>query len=105
MTQITVSQALARLAEAHTDYSRLIEKRDYDIGLYKPDGVDKQTPHARDELYIVAAGSGEFLCDGESRAFAPGDALFVPEGVEHRFVEFSADFSAWVVFFGERPRA
>ena len=35
--------------------------------------------------------------------FQHGDAnvlLFVPAGVEHRFTTFSADFKAWVVFFG-----
>jgi hypothetical protein len=29
-----------------------------------------------------------------------GDALFVGSGIEHRFENFSADFSCWVVFWG-----
>lgn len=40
---------------------------------------------------------------------APGDFLFVPAGVEHRFEEFTDDLAVWVVFYGpdggERPRA
>ncbi len=102
MKGYTVSEALARLSSEKTDYMRLIEDATYDIGLYKPDGVDPQTPHSRDELYIVAAGTGEFVCDGKTRAFAPGDMLMVPAGVEHRFQNFSEDFSTWVVFFGVR---
>ncbi|MDQ3378133.1 MAG: cupin domain-containing protein, partial [Actinomycetota bacterium] len=30
----------------------------------------------------------------------PGDALFVPAGVEHRFENFTDDLVAWVVFYG-----
>jgi mannose-6-phosphate isomerase-like protein (cupin superfamily) len=81
---------------------RLIEDDTYDIGLYKPDGVDPQTPHNRDEVYIVAAGTGEFVCDGKTKAFAPGDMLIVSAGVAHRFQNFSENFSTWVVFFGAR---
>jgi len=33
-------------------------------------------------------------------AFAPGDMLFVPAKMEHRFEDFSADFATWVLFYG-----
>jgi hypothetical protein len=26
--------------------------------------------------------------------------LFVPAGMDHRFVNFSGDFAAWVIFYG-----
>ena len=32
--------------------------------------------------------------------FHDGDVLFVPAGVPHRFASFSAEFKAWVIFFG-----
>ena len=39
--------------------------------------------------------------DGERRhALEAGSFLFVPAGRTHRFVDFSSDFVAWVVFFG-----
>jgi mannose-6-phosphate isomerase-like protein (cupin superfamily) len=48
----------------------------------------------------VVSGSGTFL-HGETRVrFGPGDLLFVPAGVVHRFEEFSADFATWVLFYG-----
>jgi mannose-6-phosphate isomerase-like protein (cupin superfamily) len=99
----TIRQALGLLERTGKDFTRLIEKADFDIGFYKPERRDPQTPHARDELYVVAAGSGEFFCNGETRAFSQADVLFVPAGVEHRFRDFSTDFAAWVVFFGRRP--
>ena len=83
---------------------------------FAPNGHDPQTPHDRDELYIIASGTGVFMrandslplgddvslpLQGEERVpFGPGDALFVPAGTEHRFEEFSPDFATWIVFYG-----
>ncbi len=68
--------------------------------LYAPRGHDPQKPHDQDEVYVVAAGRGVFVC-GEARfSFGPGDFLFVPAGVVHRFEEFSDDLVLWVVFYG-----
>ena len=36
----------------------------------------------------------------ETVPFRPGDFLFVPAGVPHRFVGFDESFKAWVVFCG-----
>jgi mannose-6-phosphate isomerase-like protein (cupin superfamily) len=70
------------------------------LGLYAPPTEDTQGPHKQDEIYIVVSGSGEFVKNGERRSFGPNDAIFVEAGVEHRFENFSADFSTWVVFWG-----
>jgi mannose-6-phosphate isomerase-like protein (cupin superfamily) len=51
-------------------------------------------------LTQVVAGHGRFFCAGETRDFAPGELLFVPAGMEHRFLDFSDDFAAWVLFYG-----
>ena len=70
------------------------------VELYKPVGEDTQTPHTRDELYIVAAGNGTFAIEGDEFPFAEGDVIFVPAQAEHRFTSFSDNFSTWVIFFG-----
>ena len=67
---------------------------------YAPQGSDPQAPHDRDEVYIVARGRGFFVRGAERVAFGPGDMLFVPAGVEHRFEDFSDDFATWVMFYG-----
>ena len=68
--------------------------------LYTPRGHDPQTPHRRDEIYVVARGRG-FFFDGTSRCVVePGTFLFVPAGQEHRFEDFSDDFAVWVFFYG-----
>jgi mannose-6-phosphate isomerase-like protein (cupin superfamily) len=70
------------------------------VEMYAPQGVDPQQPHAQDELYFIQTGRGELVLQGERHSFAPGTAFFVPAGAEHRFENFSADFSTWVVFWG-----
>lgn len=70
------------------------------LGLYAPRGEDTQEPHLQDELYVIASGSGRFVKEGEAVAFGPNDVLFVEAGAEHRFVDFTPDFAAWVVFWG-----
>ena len=103
MDRITLTQAMEDVAGSGDTYARLFARADFDAGLYIPQGNDPQVPHKRDEVYIVARGSGTFFCDGERTPFGPGDFLFVGKGVEHRFEDFTGDFAVWVVFFGEAP--
>jgi len=32
--------------------------------------------------------------------FGPGDLLYVPAHMDHRFKTFSLDFKVWVIFYG-----
>ncbi len=71
-----------------------------EVELYAPRETDLQQPHTRDEVYVVAKGSGTFV-EGDQRVhFAPGDVLFVPAGVPHRFEDFTDDLAVWVMFYG-----
>ena len=70
------------------------------VEIFAPRGVDTQQPHTQDEIYVVARGTGEFVNGPVRHAFGPGDLLFVPAGVVHRFENFSDDFLVWVVFCG-----
>ena len=68
--------------------------------LYRPRGSDRQRPHTRDEVYVVANGEGLFF-DGNARhAVQSGSFIFVPAGQEHRFEQFSPDFAVWVFLYG-----
>lgn len=78
------------------------ERGELEIELYQPRGKDSQTPHTRDEVYVVVTGSGDFLCSGETKPFEAGDVLFAPAGADHRFLDFSDDLSLWVIFYGPK---
>jgi mannose-6-phosphate isomerase-like protein (cupin superfamily) len=70
------------------------------VELFAPRGVDTQTPHRRDEVYVIVRGQGFFVNGPDRHRFGPGDLLFVPAGVAHRFEEFSDDLAVWVIFYG-----
>lgn len=78
----------------------LFEHGTLQVKLYAPRGVDPQSPHSRDEIYVIALGAGWFVNGASRHRFAPHDVLFVPAGVVHRFEAFSDDFEAWVFFYG-----
>lgn len=100
MTVATALQAVA--ASGDERYGILLRHDTLEIGFYAPEGVDPQTPHDRDEVYVVHSGVGIFVRGDNEQPFGAGDVLFVPAGVEHRFRDFSEDFGTWVVFTG-RP--
>ena len=81
-------------------YAVAFEHGTLELGMYAPAGSDPQQPHDRDEVYVVMRGSGHFRNGDVVEAFGPGDALFVPAGVEHRFEDFTEDIQVWVVFYG-----
>ena len=70
------------------------------VELYAPRGHDPQTPHTRDEIYVVARGRGTFFGGSSRASFQPGDLLFVAAGVPHRFEDFTDDLAVWVLFYG-----
>jgi mannose-6-phosphate isomerase-like protein (cupin superfamily) len=70
------------------------------VGVYAPSGLDDQTPHEQDELYIVRRGSADFVKNGERSAVQADDLIFVEAGATHRFEALSQDFLTWVVFWG-----
>jgi hypothetical protein len=98
--RISEAEASRLLRELPSPFSVLFERGDVSVELYAPRGSDKQSPHTRDELYIIASGSGTFRRAEQVCAFEAGDVLFVPAHVEHRFESFSDDFKTWVIFFG-----
>ena len=99
--RLTIDNALRRLAEGDDpEGAELFTHGSLTIEVYRPDRVDRQQPHEQDEVYVVIAGTGEFVNGGTRQPFEPGEVLFVPAGVEHRFEDFSDDFATWVIFYG-----
>lgn len=102
--QVRLADAAALLSADSPFHTVFESGSEISVELYAPVGEDRQQPHARDELYIVASGHGHFRRGEEVVSFAPGDLLYVPAHVPHRFEDFSADFKTWVIFYGpKRP--
>jgi mannose-6-phosphate isomerase-like protein (cupin superfamily) len=111
--RITLDDALALLPTADGKRSAAVfEHGTLQVKLYAPRGSDPQSPHTRDELYVVARGAGWFVTEeltGERSGelsrerrhrFGAHDVLFAPAGTRHRFENFSDDLAVWVIFYG-----
>ena len=97
---ISVQKALKELTSSPTEFKELFTHGSLSVEIYKPNQIDKQQPHERDEIYVVTAGSGTFYLNGKRSPFTTGDFIFVPAQAEHRFEDFTDDFSTWVFFYG-----
>jgi len=97
---LTPDKALGALERHGGEFIKLFEHGSLEVEYYRPDEVDRQQPHTRDEIYVVISGTGIFVNGSERHPFGPGQVLFVPAGVVHRFEDFSDDFATWVFFYG-----
>ena len=99
--KVTVEEAMQQLAiEKLQRFTTVMKRGSMIVEYYAPYKEDLQIPHRQDELYIIISGSGIFYRSGERTDIKPGDVLFVPAGMEHRFENFTADFASWVIFYG-----
>jgi mannose-6-phosphate isomerase-like protein (cupin superfamily) len=99
--QSSVIKALQNLSDKQGEtFIKVMEHGTMSVEIYRPVNIDPQTPHEQDELYVIISGSGDFFLSGNTNSFQQGDILFVPAGAEHRFMNFTADFATWVIFYG-----
>ena len=97
----TAADALAKIPTPDGKrFAHIFAHGTLEVEFYAPRGSDPQKPHTRDEVYVVFAGRGTFVNGDVRHPFAPGDFLFVPAGVVHRFEEFTEDLAVWVLFYG-----
>jgi mannose-6-phosphate isomerase-like protein (cupin superfamily) len=82
------------------DYVEQLRNESMSVGTYSipAGGVDDQSPHHEDEIYVVATGRATLVTPSGSEAVGPGDVLFVPAEEEHRFTDVTEDL-ALLVFF------
>jgi mannose-6-phosphate isomerase-like protein (cupin superfamily) len=98
---ITTKEAITSLEkQVPQPFIRLLHHGELEVEYYKPDKVDKQLPHDKDELYVIASGSGQFIREENRYVVKEKDVLFVKAGQKHRFENFTDDFATWVIFYG-----
>jgi mannose-6-phosphate isomerase-like protein (cupin superfamily) len=97
-------------AAAANDWVEHLKVADLSVGTYciPAGGLDDQTPHTEDEIYVVTAGRATIVTPAASADVSPGSVIFVPAGEEHRFTEVTEDLALLVVFgpaYGSRSPA
>jgi mannose-6-phosphate isomerase-like protein (cupin superfamily) len=77
-------------------YVEQLRTPDLSVGTYRipAGGVDGQSPHTEDEIYVVTRGRARM----GDRHLKPGDVIFVPAGEDHRFEDVTEDLALLVVF-------
>ncbi len=103
-----VAQLDDRRAASGGPYLEFLRVPDLSAGLYvlEAGAMDRQLPHAEDEVYAVVSGSGWLRMGGDDIAIGPGTIAFVAAGVEHRFHDIRDRLTVLVVFGpAERSRA
>jgi mannose-6-phosphate isomerase-like protein (cupin superfamily) len=87
-------------AAAANDWVEHFTVPDLSVGTYciPVGGLDDQTPHTEDEIYVVTAGRATIVTPAASAAIGPGSVIFVPAGEEHRFTDVTEDLALLVVF-------
>ncbi len=100
--KVSLKDALADLQQCPELFKTYFTHGSLELELYQPKELDHQQPHDRDEVYIVSSGTAEFEIEGEFTKVETGDFLFVPARLDHRFHNFSEDFSTWVLFYGPK---
>lgn len=98
---LSLKDAIARVPTPEGKrFAELFKHGTLSVEIYAPKETDPQTPHTRDEAYIVVSGSGEFVFGNERVSFSIGDFLFAPARTAHRFENFTDDLVVWVIFWG-----
>ena len=90
----------ASSGENTTPFSILFTHGSLVVEVYQPVTTDHQKPRDRDECYVIIEGHGNFKMGDKIISFGPGDCLFVPSGLPHRFIDFGDTMSTWVMFYG-----
>ncbi|MGC4772251.1 cupin domain-containing protein [Micromonospora sp. DT44] len=85
---------------AVNDWVEHLRVPDLSVGTYciPAGGLDDQSPHTEDEIYVVTAGRARIVTPDGAAEVAPGSVIFVPAGEEHHFDEVTEDLALLVVF-------
>ena len=97
---LSLTDALAGLGSDRHDFDEVFRAPSGSLSLtvarWPAGSVDDQVPHGEDEVYHVVAGRARLLIGEEAVPVEPGTVAFVAAGVEHRFIDITADLDVLV---------
>ena len=100
MDAFELADLIAERARLDRPYLEFLRIPALSVGLYvlPAGGVDRQQPHAEDEVYYVIQGRGTIRVGSEDRPVQPGTVVLAEAGVEHRFHTIVEDLTILVFF-------
>jgi mannose-6-phosphate isomerase-like protein (cupin superfamily) len=98
---LKLEKALKQLPGLRGDrFAEVFRHGSLQIEIYAPTEHDHQSPHSRDEVYVVIQGRSFFNVGEQREKFGSGDVLFAPAHVSHKFEDFGLNLIVWVLFYG-----
>ena len=81
-------------------YLEFLREPAISAGLYtlEAGSADPQSPHTEDEIYVVLEGCAKVLVGTQDFDVSPGDTIYVPAKLEHRFHSITETLKLIVVF-------
>lgn len=100
MDAFELSEIRAALVASGRPYHEIVRSHDLSVGLYvlPAGGVDHQSPHTEDEVYVVISGQARITIGDEDRPVSPGSIVFVTADVPHRFHDIETELVVLVAF-------
>jgi mannose-6-phosphate isomerase-like protein (cupin superfamily) len=100
MYAFEVDELIKQQQAEERSYLEFIRQTSMSVGMYRLDAgdVDRQKPHAQDEMYYIVQGKGVINVAGEDRTVQSGTIVFVPARMEH-FFHFITEDLVTLVFF------
>ena len=100
MEIITGAGLFAPTPDGAPHYVTQLSSADLSVGTYSipAGGVDDQSPHTEDEVYVCTAGRATLVVPGSSADIRPGTVVFVPAGERHTFKSITEDLTLLVFF-------
>jgi mannose-6-phosphate isomerase-like protein (cupin superfamily) len=97
---VELDQVVAATRAAGDQWREFLRAGMFSAGVYRLSAgeIDRQTPHAEDEIYYVLAGRAELEVEGKRQAVEPGSFALVTKLAEHRFVDIVQDLELLVIF-------
>lgn len=80
-------------------FKEIFKQGAFELEFFAPRRGDYQTPHEKDEFYLIISGNADLIKQYETVNCKTGDAVFVAAGEAHHFENISDDFATWVIFF------
>lgn len=100
MDAFDLEQLRGDQAAGDRPYHEFVRTHDLSVGLYvlPAGGVDHQSPHTEDEVYVVMSGRATVTVGDNERKVGPGSIVFVPADVPHRFHDIESELVLVVAF-------
>ena len=101
VTELDFADVVLDMKAQKEDFRRILETENITLGIWKIEvgESDIQTPHERDEVYIILSGKAKLKIEGKVFEVSPNKIFFVKRDTEHNFFGIVEDVELIYAFY------